>query len=175
MIEIRSFRLNAVRAIALGAILLAPASLARADGSGDPKAMAISEQLMQIAGAKTMMAQMLDQMEPALTGLIQQANPGKEAAVGEVMNQFIFPTMKAGLPEALKQCAGVYADHFTNDELQQLVAFYETPLGAKLTREQPGMALEMGRLGGQWAQKMALAAIQQYAEEFKKRGLQTPI
>jgi hypothetical protein len=162
-------------AAGLVAFLAVSSGVAHADGSSDPQALAIGEQLLEKAGVEGMMEQMLDRMEPGLIKLVQQANPGKQAEVQDVMSKFVFPKMKASLPEALKQCAGVYADHFTNGELQQLVDFYNTPLGQKLTREQPLMGAEMSKLGALWAQKSTLEAVREYSEEFKKRGLQTPI
>ena len=37
------------------------------------------------------------------------------------------------------------------------------------------MGQEMGRLGASWARAAAMKAIHDYADEFRKRGLETPI
>jgi hypothetical protein len=150
-------------------------SSARAQDGIDPHRLALGAQLLDLAGAKTMVVQMLDQVGPGLTQLIQQANPGKETEVAEVMNQYILPRMKHDLPDAMQACAAVYASHFTADELSQLIGFYQSPLGRKLVQEQPAMGQELARLGSAWAQSAAMKAIHDYAEEFRKRGLDTPI
>jgi hypothetical protein len=148
---------------------------ARAQDANEAKRLELGQQLIDLAGAKNSIAQMLDQIAPGLTQLVQQANPGKEKEVAEVMNQFIVPKMKENLPEALRECAVVYANHFSEEELQQLIAFYQSPLGRKLVQEQPAMSQELARFGTTWAQNAALQAIREYANEFKKRGLDTPI
>jgi hypothetical protein len=154
---------------------LLAATEARAQEASDQKSLELSEQLLDLAGVKVMVTQLLDQVTPGLTRLVQQANPGKEAAVNEVMTGFIWPKMKERLPEMIHEGAIMYTKHFTIDELTQLVSFYQSPVGRKLVREQPAMSLELGHIGQAWAQAVAVQAIQQYSDEFKKRGLQTPI
>jgi len=163
----------------LPALLLAmglfASPIARAQDTVDPQRLALGAQLLDLAGAKERMTQMMDQIMPALTRLLEQANPGKEKEVGEVMTKYIVPKMKENLPEALHEGALVYANHFSEGELNQLIAFYQSPIGRKLVQEQPIIAQEMGRFGAAWAEKAAGEAIHDYAAEFKKRGLDTPI
>src|SRR3954463_733015 len=158
------------------AALLAAAWLtigvAEAQDATDPKAIALSAQLFDIAGVKPMLVQMLDQMAPSLTQLIQQANPGKESEVAEVMNRFVVPKMKERLPEVISEGAKVYARHFTADEIGQLIEFYNSPLGGKLVREQPLLAQELTGISTAWSQAVAVQAVREYADEFRKRGLQ---
>jgi hypothetical protein len=148
---------------------------AQSQDASDPKAVELSAQLFELAGVRPMMNQMLDQLAPSMTQLIQQANPGKEAEVDEVMNRFIVPKMKARLPEVINEGAKVYAKHFSADELAQLIQFYQSPLGEKLVHEQPLIAKEMATVSTAWAQAVAVQAVHEYADEFKKRGLETPI
>ena len=172
MMFLGQFRLLAALLLMLG---LFAGSAAQAQDADTAKRLELGQQLIDLAGAKDGIAQMLDQIAPGLIQLVQQANPGKEKEVAEVMTQYIVPKMKENLPEALRQCAVVYANHFTEDELNQLIAFYQSPIGRKLVQEQPGMSRELARFGTAWAQKAALQAIREYADEFKKRGLDTPI
>jgi hypothetical protein len=159
----------------LAAAWLALCPAAEAQDATDPKGVALSTQLFDIAGVKPMLVQMLDQMAPSLTQLIQQANPGKESEVAEVMNRFVVPKMKERLPEVISEGAKVYARHFTADEIAKLIEFYNSPLGGKLVREQPLIAQEMTGISTAWAQAVAVQAVREYADEFRKRGLQTPI
>ena len=159
----------------LAAAWLTIGPAAWAQDTTDPKSLELSTQLFDLAGAKGMLEQILDRIAPTLTMLVQQANPGKEAAVAEVINQFIMPKMKEHLPEMIHEGAVVYAKHFTADELGQLVQFYQTPVGQKLVHEQPIMAEELSKIGTVWAQAVATQAIREYSDEFRKRGLQTPI
>jgi hypothetical protein len=159
--------------LAAACLTIGPTAIAQ--DATDPKNVALSAQLLDLAGIKPMLVQLLDQMEPNLTKLIQQANPGKEAEVAEVMSHFIVPKMKDHLPEIIDAGAQVYAKHFTSDEIAELIQFYQSPLGAKLVHEQPLIAREMTGISTAWAQAVALQAVHEYADEFRKRGLQTPI
>jgi hypothetical protein len=157
----------------LGATALTPHG-ARAQDA-DPKAIELGTELVDLAGSKGMMNQMVDQIGPSLTQLVVQANPGKEAAVTDVMQRFVLPRIRDSLPELLHEGALLYARHFTTDELGELIAFYKSPVGMKLVAEQPQMLREMSAVAQAWGQKIALDALKSYADEFKKRGLQTPI
>jgi hypothetical protein len=47
--------------------------------------------------------------------------------------------------ELLAWTADVYQRHFTPQEMQQLVAFYRSPLGMKLEKEQPKVFADVMR------------------------------
>jgi hypothetical protein len=47
----------------------------------------------------------------------------------------------------------IYDRHFTAEELDQLIAFYQTPLGAKLLREMPAIAAESAQAGQELARR----------------------
>jgi hypothetical protein len=50
------------------------------------------------------------------------------------------------LAEAMKEAPPVYARHFTAAELNELAAFYRTPIGAKALREMPQVTGEFTAL-----------------------------
>ena len=47
----------------------------------------------------------------------------------------------------------VYDRHFTADEVKQLIAFYETPLGKKVLKELPGVTTESMQIAETWGYK----------------------
>jgi hypothetical protein len=47
----------------------------------------------------------------------------------------------------------LYAKHFTDEEIRQLVAFYRSPVGQKLVREQPALLQEGIAAGQVWGQQ----------------------
>jgi hypothetical protein len=157
----------------LAAVALAPASALAQEA--DPKAAELGAELIDAAGTKSVMNQMMNQLGPGLTQLVVQANPGKEDAAREVMQSFVLPRIQASVPELMHEGALLYAKHFTNEELGQMIAFYKSPVGQKLVLEQPKMMQEMAVVAQTWGQKIALEALKAYSDEFKKRGLQTPI
>ena len=48
----------------------------------------------------------------------------------------------------------IYERHFTHDEIEQLIAFYESPIGKKLIKVQPQIAIESMTAGQEWAKKL---------------------
>ena len=45
----------------------------------------------------------------------------------------------------------IYAKFFTHDEILQMVAFYETPVGKKTIEVMPELAVEMARVSTRWS------------------------
>ena len=55
----------------------------------------------------------------------------------------------------------VYDRHFSADELRQLIAFYQSPIGQKMITEQPAVLQESMEAGRQWGMKVgATIAVQ---------------
>jgi hypothetical protein len=71
--------------------------------------------------------------------------------------------MNAG--EMINLVAPIYAKHFSHDEIKQLIAFYESPIGRRLIAEQPGIATESMAVGQQWGQKLAARMMQKLREK----------
>lgn len=59
----------------------------------------------------------------------------------------------------------IYDRHFTTDELRQLIAFYQTPVGRKLLDKQPMILKESMMAGQQWGQKIGSDVAQQLSAE----------
>jgi hypothetical protein len=167
------WKLGLAAFIAAGWLASGPAALAQ--DAADPKALELAAEVVDAAGMKAIAIQMMNQIGPSLTQLVVQANPGKEAAASDVMQHFVIPRIRDQVPELLHEAALLYAQHFSADELTQMVVFYKSPVGQKLVSEQPKMMQEMTVVSQAWGQKIALEALKAYSDEFKKRGLQTPI
>jgi uncharacterized protein len=72
--------------------------------------------------------------------------------------------------ELLTDAARIYASHFTEAELKQLLAFYQSPLGQKVITEEPKTADESMAMAGSWADKLSEEVISKMRAEMKKRG-----
>jgi uncharacterized protein len=72
--------------------------------------------------------------------------------------------------ELLDDAARIYASHFTEPELKQLLTFYQTPLGQKVITEEPKAADESMAMAGSWADKLSEEIIDKMRAEMKKRG-----
>jgi hypothetical protein len=66
--------------------------------------------------------------------------------------------------------ARIYASHFTEAELKQLLAFYQTPVGRKAITEEPKALDESMASGGNWGDALADEVVVKIRDEMKKRG-----
>ena len=63
-----------------------------------------------------------------------------------------------------------YASHFTEQELRDLLAFYQSPLGQKALAEEPKVLDQTMIYAGSWADNLSGEIIQAMRIELKKRG-----
>jgi uncharacterized protein len=134
----RHFRVIAVILVLVGAL-----DRARADDAPSPEALQAANELFSILSPdlmRQMMTQMTNLMWPALE---QRARAEKidDATIAELRQEFDRVQMK-NLAEVMKAAPPIYARHFTVDELHQLTAYYQSPIGAKAMRELPQVMSE---------------------------------
>jgi len=68
--------------------------------------------------------------------------------------------------ELVEMCIPSYERHFTHEEIKQLIAFYETPLGKRLIEAQPLIMRECMVAGQQWGQRIG----EKVAKKLKEDG-----
>lgn len=68
--------------------------------------------------------------------------------------------------ELVEMCIPSYEKHFTHDEIKQLLAFYETPLGKKMIKTQPAIMQECMIVGQEWGRKLG----EKVAKKLKSEG-----
>lgn len=59
----------------------------------------------------------------------------------------------------------VYDKHFSNDELEGLIAFYDTPLGKKMVSKLPQIMAESAEAGSKYGEQIATKVIQRMQAE----------
>jgi len=72
--------------------------------------------------------------------------------------------------ELVDATAHIYATHFSEQELKDLLAFYQSPLGQKALVEEPKILDESMSNAGKWADNLSLEVIDTMRDEMKKRG-----
>jgi hypothetical protein len=72
--------------------------------------------------------------------------------------------------EVFNNVARIFAQHFTEQELKDITAFYKTPLGQKMLKEEP-VAIELSLKGAQdWATNFSEAVTARFRSEMQKKG-----
>jgi uncharacterized protein len=160
-------------ALLIAALALATPGAAQADDA-DPATLAKAKELLQVSNLGLMRDQMVALVQAQIAALVLNANPGQGDKVNRVLTDVIQPALKRRLPEYLDLAAGVYAAHFTRAELDQLVAFYKSPVGQKLVREQDQMIPAMTKMSREWVNRVGNEVLKDAADDFAKRGLKAP-
>jgi hypothetical protein len=161
-------------AILVAALALAIPGAAGAQNATDPVALAKAKALVQVSNLVAMRDQMVGLVEAQIAALVRDANPGEDDKVNRAVADVIRPALKRRIPEYLDLAAGVYADHFTRAELDQLVSFYKSPLGQKLVREQDELVPAMTQMSRDWVNRVGNEVLKDAADDFTKRGLKAP-
>jgi hypothetical protein len=77
---------------------------------------------------------------------------------------------KVRTQELVDMIVPIYARHFTQEELEQLLALYQSPIGKRMVEEQPLLVRESMEAGAEWGRKLAEEAMKECEEEEKKDG-----
>jgi uncharacterized protein len=166
---------NSCFALVLAATVLSAAPVPPAWGQAkDPVALAKAKELLAVSDLVAMRDQMVYLVEAQIAALVLEANPGEEEKVDRAVADLIRPSLKRRMPEYLDLAAGIYADHFTRNELDQLLAFYKSPLGQKLKREQDKLVPAISEMARTWVNRVGNDVLKDASQGLLKRGLQPP-
>jgi hypothetical protein len=132
-------------------------------------AVQMAREIIQLKGATTT-------FDPLITGVIEyhrnvmiQTNPNLSREIEQVASKLV--TELQGRRVELQQAlATSYAQHFTEQELRDAIAFYRSPLGKKLVTEEPKAMEETMKAADAWSKKFADEINAKLREEMKKRG-----
>ncbi len=72
--------------------------------------------------------------------------------------------------ELLDQSARLYASYFSEAELKQILAFYQSSAGRKVIEDEPKVVHDSLAYAGQWGENFSQEVIAKMREEMKKRG-----
>jgi len=124
------------------AVLTTPVLAQRRPGPVEPAKAATIRRLLDLTGAARLALSGMESMVPAQ----RAANPQIPAAFWDAF----LARARGNLPQLVDSLVPVYASHFSQTELEQLVRFYESPLGKHLSGVQPLILQESMQVGQTW-------------------------
>jgi hypothetical protein len=125
------FRAKTLVAVALSAVLLAVATPAMAQ-EVPPEQLELARKYVELTDRSAVYETTLVEIAIGSMRQIVQQNPAIADQTNTAINK-ILEEYKGRKGELIDQFARVYAVRFTIPELQQIVAFYESPVGKKLS------------------------------------------
>jgi hypothetical protein len=156
--------------ITLLASMLGPMSPAGAQQAANPAALAEAMALIEKTGAGALSQQVFTAGLQRQKAALESANPGKSAAINEVVALMQAEFAKQ-LPVLVEAFAKIYTLHFTVDELRELNAFYDSPVGKKAIKELPTIVAEGMAIGQAVGKRIAAEVVEKLRPELEKRNL----
>ena len=108
-----------------------------------PEYMAKMTRMLELSGSDAVMKELPKQM----IGMMKQQVP----AMPDSVSRQIEDLMAEYFPKMLEMMTPIYAKYYTEEDLDGLIAFYESPLGKKMASTQPLILKEVMGVVPQWA------------------------
>jgi hypothetical protein len=148
-----------------------PAPTAVPAGPQVPAAsLALAKELLVIKGSNNL-------LDPLVVGVIEQTKNvlmQTNFNVAKDLNEVAQELRKELAPRRdvlIEDVARMYAQRFTEQELKDTLAFYNSPLGKKLLAEEPVFVDQSMQYAQAWANKLSEEVINKFRQSMKKRGV----
>ena len=158
--------------LALVAVMLAvfiPAAHAQQPQQPSAASMALAKQLIATTGTNAV-------FNPLIAGVVEQAkllflqqDPGLAKDLNEVAAK-LRTDLQPRFSELNDEVARLYATNFSEQELKDILAFYQSPAGKKLLVTQPKVIDSSMAFAQTWANKLSDEVIANIRDEMKKKG-----
>ena len=131
------------------------------------------QRLMELTGASRAGTMMASLIAAQIQRQMQQQHPDVPPRALEIIRTTLDEEFKAAFaPDGplMHELAGVWSKHFTHDEVLGLIAFYDTPLGRKITGSMPVIMQECAQAGTAWGQQSVPAISKKVQERLRAEG-----
>src|SRR5215472_17450490 len=138
-----------------------------ADGPSkiDPAKEADIRRLLDIAGTRAIATQTLDEMTITIKPLLAGTLPPGEYRQKLVELFFAKFKSKADAQHIVDLAVPIYDKHFSREEINGLIQFYQTPLGKKTLTELPLLFTELRQAGEKWGQALGRESMMEVLAE----------
>ena len=132
-------------------------------------ALATAKELVGITGATALFSPLVAGVVEQSKLLFLQQNPMLQKDLNEIAAQ-MRTELQPRFVEITNEVAHEYASHFTEQELKDILAFYQSPAGKKMLLEQPKVVNNSMQFAQDWANKLSTEVTAKMRDELKKRG-----
>lgn len=134
-------------------------------------ALPVARELITVMRATDQFKLIFPTIMQSLKPAIVQGRPQIEKDI-DAMMPVLLEGVNSRINEITDQMAGVYARTFTVDEMRQLIAFYQTPVGQKLLEKLPTLVQESMSIGQAWGRRLATELRDSMVDALRKKGHQ---
>jgi uncharacterized protein len=160
-----------MKALSRIAVILILGLFASAAPAQDPSpaALAAARDMLMVKGGNAF-------FDPIIPGVIESVkssfvptNPQLSRELNEVAG-LLRKDYDSKRAEILDNVTHIFAQHFTEQELKGMTAFYKTPLGQKMLKEEPAAIEESLKSTQQWANAFSETVMARFRSEMLKKG-----
>jgi hypothetical protein len=108
------------------------------------------EKLVEMTGTIQNAMAVLDRMLPQMIEVIRKANPEIPQQVLDALANDGKEEFHKALPELIEPMIAIYDANYSADEVRQLLAFYQSPLGRKMIARMPEITQQSIAVGNAW-------------------------
>jgi hypothetical protein len=120
----------------------------------DPALRAKIVQLMDITNAEELGKQVSSGLINRMLATMQQLSPGLDDQGLEVVAEVTNELFLKNYDTLFDQMIPLYAEYYTESDIEALIDFYQTPIGQKVLAVNPALTQASVELSVQWAQNL---------------------
>jgi hypothetical protein len=167
------FQKEALACLITALLCLAPAIASADEAPLGADQMALATRVVQAFGIQQVADAAMGGLRMVLVQSLAARNNQPQDKVAGVVDAVLVPDLRALEPQFVASVADSYGHAFTTDELQQILAFYQTPTGVKLAALIPSLTRQMVVAGHAWIEQAATQVLQADAGKLTAQGLST--
>ncbi|GAB3661739.1 hypothetical protein GCM10028791_36490 [Echinicola sediminis] len=115
------------------------------------------KKMLEVSGSEEVFKTSVTQM----FAMFKQQNPNVQI---EKWDELEKAYLKTSMDELVEMLVPVYRKYLSEEELQELINFYNTPAGKKFAQSSPLIMKESMQIGQQWGMKIAQEVMQKLEE-----------
>jgi uncharacterized protein len=142
--------------------------------SGDAELKKDIDRLLELTGSRAMSTQMASLVSTQLVDSLKRTQPNVPERAITVLKD-VLDTELAKMftaPDGIQQgMIELYAKSFTRDDINELIAFYSSPVGRKAVAMMPQLAQEGAALGKKWTEANMTRIMGVAQERLRSEGL----
>ena len=117
------------------------------------------KKMLQVAGTEATFSVAIKQM----IGMFKEQ---KTEVPDSIWNAFEAEFANTSMDELVTMLVPVYEKHLSEHDLQEMIAFYQTPVGKKYAEKSPFLIQESMQVGQEWGMKVGTA----FQEKLRAKG-----
>jgi hypothetical protein len=131
-----------------------------------------TEKLMELVGTRQILRDLFDQDIDAQIAAMRRARPD---VPDQFWQDFAVEFKRQASPNELMQAIlPIYDKHFTHQEIRQLIAFYQSPLGRKISTTLPEIQRESVEAGRAWGERLGDRMHKELQQRLSEKGYRSP-